>query len=405
MIRWLIFFLFTGLLEIYTWQAVKVVFENKWIHRIYLILSFLVFLFILISLLKFDRKVGQNQLTLITFGLLLLVYLPKLIITVFLLSEDIFRVLSGSFRYFSSSSSSFLPERRKFISQLSLGIAAIPFLSLIHGISKGRYNFKVKKSTVFFDDLPFDFDGLKILHLSDFHVGSLDNPEKIKYGINLINQQNFDLLVFTGDIVNSHASEMDDWYTVFSEIKTPQFGKFSILGNHDYGEYLEWDSQKEKEANFKAIQAIHPKIGFDLLLNENRKIRKGNSEITLIGVENWGEKFKKAGDLAKASENINSKDFKILLTHDPSHWDIEVQNHPLNYQLTLCGHTHGMQFGIEIPGYVKWSPVQYVYKHWAGLYQNKDRYLYVNRGFGYHAYPGRVGIWPEITLLEIKKKN
>lgn len=405
MIRWALFLFAIGVLELYTWQAIKITFDNKWIHRIYLIFSFLIILFIVISFTKFDRRVGQNQLTLLTFALLLLVYSPKLIVTLFLLIEDIFRLVSGSVQHFTSSPSSFLPDRRKFISQLSLGIAALPFLSLLHGISIGRFNYKVKKSTVYFDDLPLDFDGIKVLHLSDFHVGSLDNPEKIKYGIDLINEQEYDLLVFTGDLVNSLASEMDNWYEIFSKIKTPELGKFSVLGNHDYGEYIKWNTQDEKQKNFEEIKSIHPKIGFELLLNENRKIKKGNSEISIIGVENWGEKFKKMGDLSKASEKLNPKDFKILLTHDPSHWDIEIQNHPLHYHLTLSGHTHGMQFGIEIPGFIKWSPVQYVYKQWAGLYQNKNRILYVNRGFGYHAYPGRVGIWPEITLLELKKKS
>lgn len=404
--RWIFFLIFAVLIEFYAYQAVKTAFDNKWIQRIYLIISFFALAFLIYSFLKFDRNVGQTSQTLITLGLFLLIYIPKLVLTLFLLTEDIFRLFIGAYQYFTNSetSSGFLPERRKFISQVSLAIAAIPFSSLIYGILQGRYNYKVLRSTVYFEDLPDEFDGFTLLQLSDIHSGSFDNPEKIKYGIDLINEQKFDLAVFTGDIVNTHATEMDNWIEVFSQIKKPEFGKYSVLGNHDYGEYVNWPTAKEKEDNFEGIKAIHPKIGFELLLNQNVKLKKGNSEINLVGVENWGRGFKQVGDLKKASDGLKKEDFKILLSHDPSHWDLEVQNNPMNYHLTLSGHTHGMQFGIEIPGILKWSPVQYVYKHWAGLYKNSNRFLYVNRGFGYHAYPGRVGIWPEITLIELKKK-
>lgn len=407
MYRWIILFIVVGIVEFYAWQAFKVGFDNKWVQRGYLTISLFVIVFIVMIMTNFDRKTGQTQMTLLALGLLLLVYIPKLLVMVLLITEDILRLFVGTYQHFSNSetSSHFLPERRKFVSQFALAIAAIPFASIIYGVIKGRYNYKVMKSTVYYDDLPDEFDGFKILQLSDLHVGSFNNSEKIQYGIDLINEQDFDLLVFTGDIVNSLANEMDDWYEMFSLIKKPEFGKFSILGNHDYGEYVEFSSPQEKEKNFIAIKEIHPKVGFDLLLNESRKIKKGNAEIALIGVENWGRNFKKAGDLKLASHGIKKEDFKILMTHDPSHWELEVQNDPLNYQLTLAGHTHGSQFGIEIPGYFKWSPVQYVNKYWAGMYQKASRYLYVNRGFGYHAYPGRVGIWPEITVLELKKKS
>ncbi len=405
--RWIFFLIFAVLVEFYAYQAVKTAFDNKWIQRIYLLISFFALAFLIYSFLKFDRNVGQTTQTLITLGLFLLIYIPKLLLTLFLLTEDAFRLFIGTYQYFTNSetSSGFLPERRRFISQVSLAIAAIPFSSLIYGILQGRYNYKVLKSTVYFDDLPAEFDGFTLLQLSDIHSGSFDNPEKIKYGIDLINEQDFDLLVFTGDLVNTHGSEMDNWVELFSSIKQPQFGKYSVLGNHDYGEYVNWPSDRDKILNFDYIKGIHPKIGFNLLLNQNVNLKKGNSEINLIGVENWGRGFKQVGDLKKASEGLSKEDFKILLSHDPSHWDLEVQNNPMNYHLTLSGHTHGMQFGIEIPGIFKWSPVQYVYKYWAGLYENTGRFLYVNRGFGYHAYPGRVGIWPEITLIELKKKG
>lgn len=404
--RWLIFFVFAVIVEWYSFQAVRTAFDNKWVQRIYLLFSFIALAYIIYSFTKFDRNVGQNANTLFTLGLALLIYVPKLVISIFLLGEDILRLFVGTYQHLTQSkpSESFLPERRRFLSTLALGIAAIPFASIIYGIFQGRYNYRVIKQQVFFDDLPDEFDGFTLMQLSDIHSGSFDNPEKIKYGIDLINEQDFDLFVFTGDLVNTHGSEMDNWVELFSLIKQPKFGKYSVLGNHDYGEYVTWPSDRDKILNFDYIKGIHPKIGFNLLLNQNVKIKKGNSEISLIGVENWGKGFKQAGDLKKASEGLNKEDFKILLSHDPSHWDLEVKDHPLNYHLTLSGHTHGMQFGIEIPGVFKWSPVQYVYRFWAGLYENASRYLYVNRGFGYHAYPGRVGIWPEITLIELKKK-
>lgn len=407
LLRLSFFLLFALIIELYTYQAIKTTFENKWIIRIYTIFSLLTVLFLVISFSRFDRTVGQNPSTLMTIGLLLLVYVPKLLIGVFMLFEDVFRLIFGLINHFTDSveSNSFLPNRRKFISQMALAIAFIPFSGLIYGIFKGRYNYKVIKTPIYFDDLPDEFDGFRILQISDLHCGSFDNKEKIQYGIDLINQQDFDILVFTGDLVNTHAEEMDEWYDVFSKIKQGKFGNYSILGNHDYGEYIKWPSYEDKQRNFEGIKSIHPKIGWDLLLNENRIIKKGNSEIALIGVENWGAKFQQKADLAKAIRGVDKNAFKVVLTHDPSHWDLVLQNDPFNFHLTLCGHTHGMQFGIEIPGWIKWSPVQYVYKHWAGLYEKGKRYIYVNRGFGYHAYPGRVGIWPEISILELNKKH
>jgi len=407
LLRLSFFLLFALIIELYTYQAIKTTFENKWIIRFYTIFSLLTVLFLVISFSRFDRTVGQNPSTLMTIGLLLLVYVPKLLIGVFMLFEDVFRLIFGLINHFTDSveSNSFLPNRRKFISQMALAIAFIPFSGLIYGIFKGRYNYKVIKTPIYFDDLPDEFDGFRILQISDLHCGSFDNKEKIQYGIDLINQQDFDILVFTGDLVNTHAEEMDEWYDVFSKIKQGKFGNYSILGNHDYGEYIKWPSYEAKQRNFEGIKSIHPKIGWDLLLNENRIIKKGNSEIALIGVENWGAKFQQKADLAKAIRGVDKNAFKVVLTHDPSHWDLVLQNDPFNFHLTLCGHTHGMQFGIEIPGWIKWSPVQYVYKHWAGLYEKGKRYIYVNRGFGYHAYPGRVGIWPEISILELNKKH
>ena len=337
-------------------------------------------------------------------GLLLITYVPKLVVTFLLLGEDVFRIGAGSVNYFSNyNNDAFLGSRRKFVSQLGLGLAAIPFMSLIYGITIGKYNYKVIKQRIFFPDLPEAFDGFTITQISDVHSGSFDNPDKINYAIDLVNEQNSDMILFTGDIVNTHAKEMHPWVATFNRIKKHEYGKFSVLGNHDYGEYVTWPNEQEKAENFEEIKDLYRQIGFKLMLNEHTYIQKGKDKIALIGVENWGHNFKKAGDITKASQDVAQDDFKILMSHDPSHWDYEIKNHEKNFHLTLSGHTHGMQFGIEIPGYFKWSLAQYVYAQWAGLYENLGRYVYVNRGFGFHAYPGRVGIMPEITVIELKK--
>ncbi len=402
--RWIIAILFILLIEVYAFQAVKTLTKERWILSVYQASTFLINIFIIYRFTQFDRSVGQTSKTLFTIGFLLLTFVPKLIVSLILIVEDIYRIFSGTFSRIAGNSSNtyFLPERRKFVTQVALGIAAVPFLSLIYGMTKGKYNFKVIKQTLFFPDLPEAFEGFTITQISDIHSGSFDDAEKIKYAIDLINQQNSDLLLFTGDIVNTHAKEMHPWIEIFNTIKTHPFGKFSVLGNHDYGEYVTWKTKHEKEANFEAIKQLHDQIGFKLLMNEHVLIPKDQDQMALVGVENWGHNFKKAGDLNKASAHLPKEAFKILMSHDPSHWEYEVKNHEKHFHLTLSGHTHGMQFGIEIPGF-KWSLAQYVYKQWAGLYENAGRYIYVNRGFGFHAYPGRVGIWPEITKIELRK--
>ena len=405
MLRWLIPLLIISIIEFYSFQAFKTVFRSKWILGVYVIVSLIAIIYLFYFLMTTDRSHGQTRQFMYSMGLFLVVYLPKIILTLVLVSEDFIRIFQGSIQYFlgSEEDSSFLPERRKFVSQIALGLAAIPFSSLIYGMTKGKYNFKVIKQTLFFTDLPDAFDGTTITHISDIHSGSFDDAEKIQYAIDLINEQNSDMILFTGDIVNTHATEMDPWIETFKGIHNPKFGKYSVLGNHDYGEYIDWPSQQDKIQNFENIKAIHDKIDFKLLLNEHVKIKKENQELAIVGVENWGRKFGERGDLNLASKGLTKEDFKIVMSHDPSHWDEKIQHDDNHYHLTLSGHTHGFQFGIEIPGWIKWSPVQYVYKQWAGLYENAGRYIYVNRGFGFHAYPGRVGIMPEITVIELKK--
>jgi uncharacterized protein len=405
MFRWLFVFLLVAIVEIYAFQAFKTLTKVRSYQFIYIVLNLVVIIYIINGFFHFDRSVGQTKQSLLTIGLLLLVFVPKIIITFVMIFEDVFRVFSGTLTRFLGDNDygAFLPERRKFVSQVAFGLAAIPFVSFLYGMTKGKYNFKVIKQTLSFPDLPDSFDGFTLAHISDIHSGSFDDAEKIQYAVELINKQDFDLLLFTGDIVNTDAKEMHPWIETFKGLKTPTFGKYSILGNHDYGTYKNWPSDKAFEENFAAVKDLHRQIDFKLLLNENIKIQKNNQEIAIVGVENWGKHFGEKGDVNKAAENLTNKDFKILMSHDPTHWEYVVKNHEKHFQLTLSGHTHGFQFGIEIPGILKWSSVQYVYKQWAGLYENLGRYIYVNRGFGFHAYPGRVGIWPEITIIELKK--
>ena len=406
MIKWIILFLFICIVEIYAFQAFKTIVKSKGFFIFYFLTSAAVLFYIVYQIFQFDRSIGQTPKTMMTMGLLLLIYVPKLLLTFILFGEYVVRFFSGVVSsLLKNETTSFLPDRRRFVSQIAIGIAAIPFASFLYGVTLGKYNFKVIKQTLFFTDLPDAFDGTTITHISDVHSGSFDNAEKIRYAIDLINEQQSDLVLFTGDIVNTHATEMTPWIDTFKAIHQPKLGKYSILGNHDYGEYIDWKSQTDKQNNFEAIKNLHQKIDFKLLLNEHIKIKKNDQEIALVGVENWGRNFGERGDLQLASKGLTKSDFKIVMSHDPSHWDEKIQHDENHYHLTLSGHTHGLQFGIEIPGWIKWSPIQYVYKQWAGLYENAGRYIYVNRGFGFHAYPGRVGIMPEITVITLKKRE
>ncbi|WP_341221763.1 metallophosphoesterase [Polaribacter atrinae] len=390
------------LVEIYTFQAFKTVSKSKIVRYSFLLVSIAVYINFFINIITYSRTEGQTAHFQMGVGLLLTISIPKLVIIILLFGEDAYRWVLKLFSAISSGETKSLVGRRKFISQIALGLAAIPFAAFIYGIIQGKYNYKVLKYQLSFKDLPDAFDGFTITQISDIHSGSFTNKEKIQYGVDLINQQKSDIMLFTGDIVNNKADEMDDWMDVFDKLEAKE-GKYSILGNHDYGDYMDWEKPQDKIDNFQKVKDIHQKIGFDLLLDEHRYLEKDGQKIALVGVENWGKGFNQAGDLAKASANIKKEDFKILMSHDPSHWEYKVKEDPFNYQLTLSGHTHGLQIGIEIPGWIKWSPSKYVYKQWAGLYEEYGRYINVNRGFGYHAFPGRVGVWPEITVIELKK--
>ena len=401
MAGWISLFLYLTFFQFYVFQAVKEVsYQNFKIF--YLVSSFFIIgnFFYQIFSRGFDSSSSFFSYSL---GLFLSLFCFQLVVISVLIVEDFFRLIS----FISSSlnkSENIIPNRRKFVSQIALISGAIPFVGLIFGMIYGKYNYRVFKYEMDFDDLPKSFDGFKITHISDIHSGSLDNIEKVKYGIDLINQQKSDVILFTGDLVNNKSNELKKWKDIFKLMEAP-LGKFSILGNHDYGDYYDWKSKDEKINDFKKFMDYQENMGFKLLMNESIYLEKNEEKIAILGSENWGRGFKKEGDLDKMISKINKDDFKILMTHDPSHWEEKVLNHKSRFQLTLSGHTHGMQFGIEIPGLIKWSPVKWRYKQWAGIYKRDKKILNVNRGFGYLAYPGRLGIYPEISVITLRSRS
>ena len=407
MFRWILFVVVYIGLSIYVLQAIKASVKQPWWSYLYIGVA----LAVLINFI-YQFTVGEETGRVLSvpksyaFGFLLTILTFKIITIVFLFSEDIFRLVTGLYeKVFGTSQQFSLPQRRRFLSLIALGIASLPFGALLYGMFKGKYNFKVLKYDLEFADLPDAFDGYRITQISDIHSGSFDNRKMIEYGVNLINKQKSDTILFTGDMVNNKTEEMLPWADLFATLEAKD-GKFSVLGNHDYGDYIPWETEELKLQNLEDLKKLQKTMGFDLLLNEHRYLRKGTDKIALIGVENWGKGgFKKAGDLKKASSQIGDTDFKILMSHDPSHWEEEVISDAKHYHLTLSGHTHGMQFGIEIPGWIKWSPVKWRYKYWAGVYKEMGQFINVNRGFGFLGYPGRVGIWPEITVITLKKKS
>lgn len=406
MLRWIVFLIVYVILGLYTLQALKTITRYPWVYYTFMAIAILV-----VGNFIYQFTLGETPGRVLSrpksyaFGFLITLMVFELITILFLFSEDIFRLVSATYSNFFGTYKEFtFPERRRFLSTIALGMAAIPFGAMLFGMYKGKYNFKVLKYTLEFDDLPDAFDGYRITQISDVHSGSFDNRNKIEYAVGLINQQKSDVLLFTGDMVNNMATEMEPWADLFSTLEAKD-GKYSVLGNHDYGDYVEWDTEEAKQKNLDDLKKLQKDIGFDLLLNDSRFLEKGNDRIALVGVENWGKGgFKKAGDLTKAAEKISKDDFKILMSHDPTHWEEKVLADDYHYHLTLSGHTHGMQFGIEIPGWIKWSPAKWRYKHWAGIYNEGGEYINVNRGFGFLGYPGRVGIWPEITVITLKKK-
>jgi len=410
-------FSFIILIDAYSFKGIKLLFNgfnSQIIKYIVYVLYWLIPVIIITTLLyfrtlqPFDKEPLIFRNFFLLAGFFILFYIPKLIFIVFHVTEDIIHVTKWILTKFSSSeeieqgSKSLEISRSRFISQLGLLIAAIPFTSILYGMAKGRFNFRISHENLTFDNLPSSFDGFKIVQISDIHIGSfIGHENQVKKAIELINDQKPDLLLFTGDLVNNFYEELNGWIPILSNLKA-KYGMISILGNHDYGDYFVWNNKGEKVQNLENLKNAHKEMGFKLLLNETKEITINNEKIAVIGVENWGlPPFPQHGDLIKATENINEPQFKILLSHDPSHWDAEVIN-KTDIDLTFSGHTHGMQFGIEI-GNIKWSPVKYKYPRWAGLYQENKQFLYVNRGFGYIGFPGRIGMPPEITVIKLIK--
>lgn len=328
----------------------------------------------------------------------------KLVILVFLLPEDLYRMGLLAVRSITqpSGTSNGLISRSEFLSRMALVVGSLPFISLVWGMAKGATDYQVKRVTLRFPNLPASFHGFKILQISDLHTGSFQSKEPLQRAVRMINAQKADLVFMTGDLVNNVATEVEEHIDTLAQIQS-ELPIFSILGNHDYGDYVEWESPEAKRANLQRLMNNHAKIGWRLLMDEHHQIERNGEKIAVLGVQNWGAqmRFPKYGNLAQAHAGSHEAPFKILLSHDPSHWDAQVVNYP-DIDLTLSGHTHGMQFGVNLPGF-KWSPVQYAYKEWAGLYQRGKQYLYVNTGLGFLGYPGRVGFLPEITVFELQR--
>ncbi|BAV08240.1 hypothetical protein SAMN05421788_11243 [Filimonas lacunae] len=347
-------------------------------------------------------KFFRNYLFAICIGM----FFAKLLAAIFFALDDIRRLFQWLARRFfppkkvlDDDNPEAIP-RSAFLSWLGMGIGGSLLLSLIYGFSN-KYRYKVHRVKLSYPNLPPAFKGLRIVQISDIHSGSFQNKPAVNRGVDMILAEKADLILFTGDLVNDRSEEMENYMDVFNRLKAPM-GVYSTLGNHDYGDYLVWPSDEAKVANLERLKQIHGELGWRLLMNEHVVLEREGQKIAVLGIENWGAKgkFPKYGKMDQAYAGAEQYPFKILLSHDPSHWDAEVRPHYPSIDLALAGHTHGMQFGVELP-HLKWSPIKYMYKEWAGLYEEGAQKLYVNRGYGFLGYPGRVGILPEITVIEL----
>lgn len=409
---WWIFIGFMVLLDVYFFHVLKVVTSNAsartriFIHTGYWILSIgAIAILLLLPYLHFEKQAKLAKSTI--FALIAGLFFAKVVASLFFLVDDVRRGIQwAGLKLFSRPGSGDVTQggetisRSVFLSWVGMLAGSGLFGTLVYGFGN-KHRYQVKRMKLNYPNLPEAFKGAKIVHISDIHSGSFNDKQAVMKGVQKIMDEKPDLILFTGDLVNNVASEMDDYMDVFNKLSAP-LGVYSTLGNHDYGDYVEWDSPAEKSANLERLKQVHAAMGWRLLMNEHVVLEKGDHKIALLGIENWSDKarFPKYGDLRKAYAGSEDHTFKILMSHDPSHWRAEVCESYRDIDLMLSGHTHGMQFGVEIPG-LKWSPVQYVYNEWAGLYEKDAQKLYVNRGFGFIGYPGRVGILPEITVLEL----
>ncbi len=408
------------LIDLYVFQGVKILMQSRTentqriISIVYWSFTVLCLSIILLGSI-IDFHSWPKTIRTYSFALVVIHYFSKIFVVVFLLLDDVLRLFRWIYEYaqlhfFSSqskpTSEAIRVSRIKFFSQLGFLVGSIPFISLIYGMIGSAFDFRVRKVKINFANLPDAFNGLKIVQVSDIHSGSYIGTNHLQRAIDLVMEQKADIIFFTGDLVNDIATEAEEFADEFMQLKAP-LGVYSILGNHDYGDYYgRWNSPQEKHDNLERLKAFQKNLGWKLLLNEHTYIQKGNDEIALIGIEylSGNHSFSKQayGNMKEATTGLKEVPFKILLSHDPSHWNAEVTSKYKDIDLALAGHTHGAQFGVEIPG-LRWSPAQYFYKQWAGLYKEGKQYIYVNRGLGFIGYPGRVGILPEITVIELNK--
>lgn len=406
MLNLIIFILVVGLFEFYVYRSLlphfhkrKRIFQWTYLASVVLFISTVATMMVVFSKGYSNSALTTNLMMGTTFSF----FVAKIILAAIFLVYDVYRLIKAGVQKAAQPKRKVsLESRRKFITNMGLTIAAIPFSGLLYGTFKGKYDYTVHRTTLWFPDLPDQFDGFTLAQVSDIHSGSFDSVSAVERGVQMIQDQNPDLILFTGDLVNNYAKEVEPYMHLFQRLEAPH-GKFSVMGNHDYGTYVEWDSEEAWQKNIADLEGNHEKMGFKLLNNRNVTLEKNGQAIRLLGVENWGNPpFPQKGDLDLALQGTNANEFSILMSHDPDHWQERVLPHNRKIHLTLSGHTHGSQMGIEIPGF-RWSPVQYRYDRWAGLYEEQNQYLYVNRGFGFLGYPGRAGIWPEITVIELRK--
>lgn len=407
--RFLIFVLILLVLDWYAFQAFRTI-TQQWsatlrniVTVVYWAAPAILLLYILASQTG-STETWPKPLNTFLRSFLFIVYFSKLLIAAVMLADDIRRASLWVYEK-AAGSAPFDYSRSRFLSNFGIILGSIPFITLSYGILRNPYRYKLFRENVVLDDLPEALNGLRIVQISDIHSGSLLYREPVKAAVEMINAQKPDLVFFTGDLVNNVATEMDGFLDIFDKIEA-RYGVYSIFGNHDYGDYVSWPDAAAKTANLEQLKAVHKRLGWQLLLDENHMLNINGTNVAVIGVQNYSShlRFPKYGSLEKAYQGAESAALKLLLSHDPSHWSDQVTALFKDIDITFSGHTHGMQFGVEIPGWFKWSPVQYVYKEWAGLYQAGKQFLYVNRGLGFLGYPGRVGILPEVTLLELKNQ-
>lgn len=412
---------FFVLIDFYVWQAIKIVMRSAsastqriigfgfWGFTVFSILSIIA----IFTYMPMSAPVKASFRTFLMAGIFI-IYISKIFSVLILIIDDLIRLGKAAIAYFQGETAT--PQvvtenipvvaekisRSEFLAKTTLAVGGLHAGGMAWGILSGAHDYRVRNVTLRLKNLPKQFDGIKIAQLSDIHSGSFFNKTAVKGGVEMLMKEKPDMFFFTGDLVNNVAPEVKDYIDIFSKIKAP-LGTFSTLGNHDYGDYTQWESPEKKVQNLKDLMNAHKTMGWDLLMDEHRAVKVDGESIGILGIQNWGAGgFSKHGDLAKAHLNTQDLPVKLLLSHDPSHWKAQVVSPKYNdIDVAFAGHTHGMQYGVEL-GNFKWSPVQLRYKEWAGLYEEGNQKLYVNRGFGYIGYPGRLGILPEITIFELK---